>query len=265
MVMNKIQGIFYCRAPWLLILSGLLLAGYSGGCASDKALEKSQAQTKFQEGLERGSINDQKGMIASFREAVELEPRNEPYRVHLGMAYYLAGDIQNAEREYQQALEINKDSKDAYRQLGRLHMRSGDWGKAIKNFEEDLKRPGTVQPHRVYNWLALSYYSQGNFDQAERQWLKALELKDNAAIRLNLALAYKDQERFDQAMQSLEKAVVLNPKFPQAHYEMSQLFILNKEMNQAVRHFKKVIRLAPRSEWARLSQKYLDLIHQPKN
>ena len=136
---------------------------------------------------------------------------------------------------------------------------------AVKNFQEDLKRPGTLEPHRVYNWLALSYYSKGNYDHAERQWLKALELKDNAAIRLNLALAYKDQERFDQALESLKKAVVLNPEFPQAHYEMSQLFILNKEMDQAVRHFKKVIRLAPRSEWARLSKKYLDLIQQPKN
>lgn len=263
--MNELIVRFHCRTHWLLIFLGLLLTGYLGGCASDKAYEKSQAQKKIQEGLEYGSINDPKAMIASIREAVELEPENEQYRVHLGMAYFRTGDLANAEKEYQQALEINKDSKDAYRQLGRLYMQSGDWGNAIINLEEDLKRPGTVQPHRVYNWLALSYYSQGSFVQAERQWLKALELKDNAAIRLNLALAYKDQERFDQAMASLEKAVVLNPKFPQAHYEMSQLFILNKEMNQAVRHFKKVIRFAPRSEWARLSQKYLDLIHQPKN
>lgn len=204
-------------------------------------------------------------MMASFLEAVELEPENERYRVHLGMAYYLAEDLENAEKQYQYALEINEDSKEAYRQLGRLYMRMGDWDNAVKNFEEDLKRPGTIEPHRVYNWLALSYFSQGNYDLAERQWLKALDLKDNAAIRLNLALAYKDQERFDQAMESLKKAVVLNPKFPQAHYEISQLFILNKEMNLAVSHFKKVIRLAPRSEWARLSKKYLDLIQQPKN
>ena len=265
MVMDKLKMKFGCRTTWFLIFTGLLLAGYLGGCASGKAYEKTRAQTKFQEGLQYGSINDQEGMIASFREAVELEPENERYRVHLGMAYYLVEDLENAEQEYKQALEINKDSKEAFRQLGRLYMRTGDWDKAVKNFEEDLKRPGTIEPHRVYNWLALSYYNQENYDQAERQWLKALELKDNAAIRLNLALAYKDQERFDLAMESLKKAVFLNPEFPQAHYEMSQLFILNKEMNQAVSHFKKVIRLAPRSEWARLSKKYLDLIQQPKN
>jgi len=263
--MNKIKNFFPALTFKWLLCFGLLLAGYLGGCASDRAHEVSQAQTKFQDGLGHGSLNDREKMIASFKEAVELEPDNESYRIHLGASYFLQGDMGNAEKQYRQALKINKDSKEAYRQLGRLYMRKGDWDNAVINFEEDLKRPGTVQPHRVYNWLALSYFSQGSFDQAEAQWLKALELKDNAAIRLNLALAYKEQERFDKATESLKRAVDLNPQFAQAHFELSQLFVLNKEMKQAVRHFKKVIRLEPKSEWGRLSKKYLDLIHQPKN
>ena len=263
--MNETKMKFHPITLVALIFSGLLFAGYLGGCVSNDKMV-SQGQTKFQEGLEFGSLNNQKQMTVRFREAVELEPENDRYRVHLGMAYFLQGDLENAEKEYKQALEINKDSRKAYRKLGRLYMRKGDWENAVASFEEDLKRPGiTVRPHQVYNWLALSYFSLGNFDQAEEQWLKALDLKDNASIRLNLALAYKDQERFDRAKDSLQKAVTLNPKFPQAHYELSQLFILNKEMKQAVMHFKKVIRLAPRSEWARLSKKYLDLIQQPKN
>ena len=128
MVMDKLKMIFSSRRLWSLLFTGLLLAGYLGGCASDKAYKKTQAQAKFQEGLQFGSINDRKGMIASFLEAVELEPENERYRVHLGMAYFMEEDLENAEKEYQQALEINKDSKEAYRQLGRLYMRTGAWG-----------------------------------------------------------------------------------------------------------------------------------------
>lgn len=245
---------------------GILLAGYLlAGCAGNSANQAIQAQTKFKDGLGYRSINDQKNMIASFKEAVELEPDNAQYRVHLGMAYFLREDLKAAEKEYKQALQTNKNYKDAYRQLGRLYMRQGDWDNAVLNFEEDLKRPGTVQPHRVFNWLALSYYSQGNYEKAEKQWLKAIELRDNASIRLNLALAYKDQERFGLATESLKKALVLDPVFIQAHYEISQMFILNKEMKQAIWHFKKVIHLAPRSEWGRLSKQYLDLIQQPKN
>ena len=87
----------------LLLCSGLLLAGYLGGCASDQARQVSQAQTKFQDGLGHGSLNDREKMTASFKEAVELEPDNERYRVHLGVAYFLQGDTENAEKQYKQA------------------------------------------------------------------------------------------------------------------------------------------------------------------
>jgi type IV pilus assembly protein PilF len=264
--MKTLRKKMQSRTRHLFLILGILLSGYFfGGCVSDGANQVSQAQTKFKDGLGYGAINDQKNMIVSFKEAVELVPDNAQYRVHLGMAYFLQGDLEAAEKEYKQALQANKNYKEAYRQLGRLYMRREDWDNAVKIFEEHFTRPGTIQPHRVFNWLALSYYGQGNYEQAEKQWLKAIELKDNASIRLNLALAYKEQERFGLATESLKKAVVLNPKFTQAHYELSQLFILNKEMKQAIWHFKKVIRLAPKSEWGRLSKQYLDLIQQPKN
>ncbi len=252
---------------WRGGLYALILAGFLSGCASaEKGAndEKALAQAKFQEGLEQGALNNRQEMIARFQEAVDLDPQNDRYRLHLGTAFFLAGDLERSEQELQHTLKINKNSKDAYRQLGRLYMQKEDWARAVKYFNEDLKRPGTPLPHRVYNWLALSYYNQGKFEDAERVWLKAIDLKDNAAIRLNLALAYKDREKFDEALVSLKRAVSLNPQFPQAHYELSQLLIRNKQMEEAIKHFQEVIRLAPGSEWSQLSKEYLELIRGSK-
>ncbi|MFQ5450414.1 MAG: tetratricopeptide repeat protein [Nitrospinaceae bacterium] len=267
--MDKSPNKFRIWIRQVFLIAALGLAGaVLQGCATEEksVIEKnsSPGQKKFQEGLEYGSINKRKEMIASFQEAVSLDPQNANYHLHLGTSYFLDGDLDKAEKELKKTLEINPDSKDAYRQIGRLYMQKGDWTQAAKNFKEDLKRPGTPLPHRVYNWLALSYYNLGKFPDAEREWLEAIKLKDNAAIRLNLALAYMDHEHFGKALDSLKIAVSLNPKFPQAHYEMAQLFIKDKKMDLAIEHLKQVIKLAPGSQWAQLSRKYLDLIEQIK-
>ncbi|NIP99085.1 MAG: tetratricopeptide repeat protein, partial [Nitrospinaceae bacterium] len=47
------------------------------------------------------------------------EPR---YRVHLGTAYFMVGQLQKAEEQFKKSLELDADYKDAYRQLGRLYM-----------------------------------------------------------------------------------------------------------------------------------------------
>jgi Tfp pilus assembly protein PilF len=54
---------------------------------------------------------------------------------------------------------------------------------------------------------------------------KALDIKDNAAIQLNLALAYRDGSIFGLAKASLEKAVRLRPRFSQVNFELAQLYI----------------------------------------
>ena len=56
-----------------------------------------------------------------------------------------------------------------------------------------------------------------------RDWKKATDIKDNAAIRLNLALAYRDGSKFDLAKASLEKAVKLKPRFSKTNFDLAQL------------------------------------------
>jgi Tfp pilus assembly protein PilF len=56
-----------------------------------------------------------------------------------------------------------------------------------------------------------------------RDWKKALNIKDNAAIRLNLALEYRDGSKFDLAKASLEKAFKLKPRFSKTNFELAQL------------------------------------------
>ena len=91
---------------------------------------------------------------------------------------------------------------------------------------------------------------------------KTLDIKDNAAIRLNLALAYQDGSKFDLAKASLEKAVKLRPRFSQALFELAQLYIKENKKQKAKEHFKNVILYSPDIEFAKQSKEYLKNIGQ---
>ena len=213
---------------WCGAVICLLTLVLSTGCATTELTpddNKILAEKKFREALQAGSLNQQDKMMALLKEALELNPAEANFHFFLGRAYFAQGDLGRAEQEFLASIKLNNNLKDSYQQLGLIYMQQGHWKKAIKYFREDLARPGTRQPQQIYNWVALSFYNLGKKNEAEIEWEKALEIKDNAWIRLNLALAYINQERFDQAKDFLQKALSLKPRFSQAHYELAQLYL----------------------------------------
>jgi tetratricopeptide (TPR) repeat protein len=248
---------------WCGTIICLLILVLSTGCATTELMpddNKVLAEKKFMEALKSGSLNQQSKMMALFKEALELNPAEPNFHFFLGRAYYAKGDLGRAEQVFLKSIKLNNNLKDSYQQLGLIYMQQRHWKKAIQYFREDLKRPGTRQPQQVYNWVALCFYNLGKKNEAEIEWEKALEIKDNAGIRLNLALAYINQERFDQAKFFLQKSLFLKPRFSQAHFELAQLYLKEEKKDQAVDHFQKVILYSPSGNLVNKSHEYINRI-----
>lgn len=252
---------------WVQVWAGFLV--FSAACAttapgSEEA--QNQAKQEYEESRKVGYLGMRDQQVVHLQEAIRLSPENLNYRLALGLLYSIMGTEAKAEQEFLQILTIDSGNKSALRELGRIYLRKGEWARAAKNFEEVLQGPGpTAEPHQVYNWLALSYYNQQKLEQAEQAWLQAIRISENAGVRYNLALAYKEQERFDLAQESLEKAVAMKPDFTQALFELAQLELKNKHIDQAITYFEKVVRLDPGGRWGRSSQEYLKLVRPVKS
>jgi len=237
------------------------------GCATSGFMDSQEdknelAQKKFREALQFGSLNQKIKMQKALNEAIELNPNDENFHLYLGRIYLQDGNIDKAESAFVKCVQLNDRLKDAYQPLALIYMQKKDWKKAVQYFDKDLSISGTRNPQQVYNWLALSHYNLGEIELAEIAWKKALHIKDNAAIRLNLGLAYRDSSKFELAKDSLQKALKLKPGISQAHFELAELFIMENNKEKAKEHFKKAILFSKDNKYAKQSKEYLDKISQ---
>ncbi len=93
---------------------------------------------------------------------------------------------------------------------------------------------------------AKEFAKAGDFQNAERQCRKALELNpNNAEACCNLGLALHQQGRFDEARKHLSEAVRLDPNNADAHYNMGHMMLRMGEFVEAIRHWSEVVRLDP--------------------
>ena len=251
----------FWKAPAIFLMGVFLFSGCATTGSVDSKEEKNEiAQKKFRDALQFGSLNQKNKMMKALKEAIELNPNDANSHFFLGREYRFKGDLDKAESEFIKSIQLNNRLNEGYHQLARVYMQKQNWKKAIHYFNKGLSLPSTKDPQQVYNWLALCNYFLGDQDQAEIEWKKALDIKDNAAIRVNLALAYRDASKFDLAKASLEKAVELRPRFSQAHFELAQLYIREKQKKKATEHFKNTILYSPSSEFAKQSKEYLKQI-----
>lgn len=239
------------------ILAGLLL--WSGACATvSPADKKMMAQKKYEEAFNPGLTKAEK--YKAIKEAIKMSPKEPLYRVGLGDAYFKDKQLDKAERMYLSAIKVKQDYMIAYRMLGRLYMQKGDWDQAAVYLRRALDEPNVINPIQLYNWLAYCEYRRGDFNKAEKAWLRALDINDSDKIRLNLALVYKEANRLDLAQASLLKALELNPNLPSAHFALGEIYYKRNKFRKAKHHFKEVIQLEPLSEQAQVSQLMLNKI-----
>jgi tetratricopeptide (TPR) repeat protein len=103
------------------------------------------------------------------------EPSSHEAWVELGNAYYDADMPQQAIDSYNRALVLNPDDADVLNDQGAMYRQSGDFTKALKNFEKAL----AITPYNLeslYNMGYIYAFDLNRIDQAKDVWRRYLEL-----------------------------------------------------------------------------------------
>jgi tetratricopeptide (TPR) repeat protein len=133
---------------------------------------------------DKGLLDDQESL--EFRKALRMKPDVAHYNI--GNILYHKGLLDEAIREYREALRINPDYAEAHTELKDALKAKGLLDKVIKEHREALKiKPDDATTH--YN-LGTTLYDKGLLNEAILEYREALRIKpDYAAAHNNLGVA----------------------------------------------------------------------------
>jgi len=186
------------------------------------------------------------------KKAVEFGPNL--YQTHraLSMAYLNNSDFDNAQKEIDEAYNLNKLDSETMQIKGQL-----------KNYGyKDMGTPGTDSHKYIMESLALnpeliiakwslahSYSTIGKNDLALKEYLEILNINPKHAPALHgISLIYYGMQNYDKALEYAVKVVEADPKTAQHHYTLGLSYYQLKMWDQSIASFENAVKLNPSYE-----------------
>ena len=145
--------------------------------------------------------------LAFWQSAVFSSPHHPLAHKNLGAMYYLDGNLDNAETEYEKTLELNFQEPMIHNNLGLIYAAKGEVKKAEDEYKKELK----INPNydnALFNY-GLLLYQEERTQEAEGMWLATLKVNpDYTDVMKNLFVMYyqnKDIEKANYYYSELQK------------------------------------------------------------
>jgi Flp pilus assembly protein TadD len=201
-------------------------ANPKGAGMSQEEIDKRNAQQKALEQLFNDAnaafdSGDYDTAITKLTEMTTQLDKCAPCNAKLGDAYMKKNDVDNAEKAYLKAIELD---------------------------------PTLAGP---YSALATIYNNQKKFDDAAKMSAKANELMGtsatggNATSVLNQGIILWNQNKFPEAKVQFAKAVEMDPKLADAQYWLGMACVNTGDLKAAKAPFEEYLKLAPDGEHAK--------------
>ncbi|HEY6332062.1 MAG TPA: tetratricopeptide repeat protein [Blastocatellia bacterium] len=192
--------------------------------------------------------------LSLYHNCVTQDPSLVQARAALGAVYLQAGRTKDADEEEHKANDLDRQSPDPYLFWSSQANQQGRIDRAIEILEDGVKAvpPGLLTTNRLgtmYLNLGMLYERQKNFDRAEQDMQKSIELWRRPAASYYLGQLYVDEGHYQQALGAYEDALSQLPRrFGPIHLKLAHVYeeLGDKEV--------------ARSEY----QQFIELTHDPE-
>ncbi len=171
-----------------------------------------EAQTWFYQGLQQARTGDLLGAIASYNQAIEINPDAYEYWFNRGLTLFHLEYFTDAIASYDQAIAIKPNHYKSWYNRGGTLGELGQYEDAIASFNQAI----AIQPQNpeALSSKALALLKLGQVNEAISSYDQALNLEpldpENWYYR-GIALAVSEQ--YPEAIASYDKAIEIQPDF----------------------------------------------------
>ncbi len=189
-----------------------------------------------------------------YRAAPEIEqnsyvvsdlPSSARAHFNYGTVLQKAGRLDEAEKEYQIALQFDPDYAKVYINRAQLYLSKSKLDDAQKNYERAIQLdPNTAETHSAYAYLLERL---GQPENARTEYEAAIRLSSKSAMPIYAYAMFLDKRgELDAAIAQYERALDVDPKMVDAQSELATAFLSKGDFKRAEMHFMEALRLDPK-------------------
>jgi CHAT domain-containing protein/tetratricopeptide (TPR) repeat protein len=170
------------------------------------------AQGWFYQGLQQAKTGDLLGAIASYDQAIELEPEFSEYWFNRGLTLFHLERFDEAIASYQTATQLKPDFYKAWYNRGGTLGELGYFEEAIASFDQAIE----IKPDYQEAWSSkgLALLKLGWLPEAISSYDQALHLEpEDQENWYHRGIALAVGEQFAEAIISYDRAIEINPEY----------------------------------------------------
>jgi len=184
----------------------------------------------------------------AWKKAEAIAPLDDRNRFTLAMAYVKLNRRDLARPELEKLAATQGQNPLFLYWLGRLDYDERNYTSAITRLQKVIELDPKMA--RAYDTLGLCFDYLGKFDEAVKNYNRAIELnrlqsKPSAWPHVDLAISLIALNRLPEAEKNLREAVGYDPQLPQAHYQLGRVLEMQGGYQAAVESLKLAVALAP--------------------
>ena len=161
-----------------------------------------------------------------------------------GVAYHIKGDYDRAIEDYSTMIKLNPSDAEVYNNRGNTYSNKGDYTSAIEDYTQAIQLNSRLV--EAYNNRGTAYVQKGAIEPAIKDFDKAIELRPEYVNAYhNRGVVYSNQDDYERAISDYTQAIELKNNYAEAYCARGNAYAKTSMIDCAIDDFTKAIQLKP--------------------